>query len=133
VMNKIFKVAFLIWIPVCFILLSVYFTHAKHINSEQYYQIKWCKDKGKAEVRLEDRTRVDCLTKIHAIEFDFAQKWAEAIGQALHYGLMTGKRPGIVLIIEDEKHKHYWYRLKRIIDNYKLPIDLWCYSCEGLE
>ena len=51
---------------------------------------------------LHDKTRVDCLTHTHAIEFDFAAKWAESIGQALYYAEVTNKKPGIVLIIEDK-------------------------------
>jgi hypothetical protein len=36
------------------------------------------------------------------VEFDWAEKWAEAVGQSLHYARMTGKRPGIVLILREE-------------------------------
>ena len=53
------------------------------------------------EVRLADRTRVDILTEDYAIEVDFATKWAEAIGQALHYARMTGRKPGVIIIIRD--------------------------------
>ena len=72
---------------------------------------------------LPDRTRCDCITDTHAIEFDFGNKWAEAIGQALHYGFQTEKRPGIVLILESPKDRKYWIRLNTIIEHYKLPID----------
>lgn len=54
---------------------------------------------GRVEVVLEDRTRVDCLTDTVAWEYDFAHKWAESVGQALHYARMTDKRPGVVLIV----------------------------------
>ena len=60
---------------------------------ESYYQQKWCAThQGTPEFRLPDRTRVDCLLESHAVEVDFAPKWAEAIGQSLHYSRMTGKR-----------------------------------------
>lgn len=41
----------------------------------------------------------------YAIEFDFSRgtKVYECIGQALYYGLVTGRKPGAVLIIEEEK------------------------------
>jgi len=61
-------------------------------KSERDYQDEWCT--GKKEAVLEDRTRVDCLTDTHAIEIEFANKWKEAIGQSLHYSLMTGKKTG---------------------------------------
>jgi hypothetical protein len=75
---------------------------AKHLHLEKEYQNQWCSDKkGQAEYRLQDGKRVDCITSNYAIEFDFANKIYEAVGQALYYGLMTNKTPGIVLIIED--------------------------------
>lgn len=75
----------------------------KHIHPEKDYQNQWCKiHHGTTEVILHDKTRVDCLTHTHAIEFDFAAKWAESIGQALYYAEVTNKKPGIVLIIEDK-------------------------------
>lgn len=56
---------------------------------------------GETEAVLEDRTRVDCLTDEYAVEVDFGDGWAEAIGQALYYAERTGRRPGIVLVLED--------------------------------
>lgn len=71
---------------------------------------------------LQDRTRVDCLTDEYAIEYDFSNKWAEAIGQALHYGVMTDSRPAIVLIgsQNDSGYKRAW----NVIRAYGLPIEL---------
>ncbi|MCK4758833.1 MAG: hypothetical protein KAT69_02225 [Candidatus Aminicenantes bacterium] len=66
------------------------------LAAEKDYQQEYCK--GIMEFRLPDRTRVDCLTEDHAIEFDFGKKWAEAVGQSLHYAAHTGRRAGIVLI-----------------------------------
>ena len=36
---------------------------------------------------MPDGTRCDILTDTHAIEVDFADKWAEAIGQSLNYAM----------------------------------------------
>jgi hypothetical protein len=95
--------------------------YAKHLHPEKYYQNQWCaQHNGQAEVILPDRTRCDCLTDTHAIEFDFGPKWAEAIGQSLYYGLQTGKRPGIVLILEQESDYKYWIRLNTTINHYGL-------------
>jgi hypothetical protein len=52
---------------------------------------------GRMEVPVESG-RIDLLTDEYAIEVEFANKWKEAIGQALWYGLQTNRRPGIVLI-----------------------------------
>lgn len=99
---------------------------AAHRYQEKVYQGWWCAERGGViEVIQEDGTRVDCLTTTHAVEFDFAAKWAEAIGQALHYGRTTGKRGAVVLILEDGKDVDYWARLVADIYHYQLPVDLW--------
>lgn len=69
---------------------------------------------------------MDCLTDTYAIEFDFANKWAESIGQAIHYGLMSGKKPKIVLIL-DSKYKQrqlvYYKRIKNIGQIYNIDVE----------
>ena len=75
---------------------------AKRLNHEKHYQAIWCDQAGGVtEYVLPDKARVDCLLDDIAIEFDFADKWAEAIGQAIYYGKATGRHPGIVLIMEN--------------------------------
>ncbi len=76
---------------------------------------------GVMEYKLPDRTRVDDLTDSHAIEYDFAHKWAEAIGQALHYARMTGKRPGIVLIVRTSADEAKIHNITKL----GLGIDVW--------
>lgn len=72
---------------------STGFKYVKHKHSEASYQHAWCSmHQGIEEFENKDKTRVDCLTATHAVEFDFANKWAESIGQALHYQKMTGKK-----------------------------------------
>lgn len=88
---------------------------AGRFYNEAYYQNLWCERwNGITEYKLPDHTRVDCLTKNYAVEFDFAKKWAEAVGQSIHYGQMTGKKPAIILIIEQPKDFAYYHRLKKI-------------------
>ncbi len=99
--------------------------HAKHRHHEAWYRDNWCIGKGKAEVLLPDRTRCDCLTQTHAVEVDFAPKFYEAIGQALYYSLQTGKKGGIVLIVENKSDYKYWLRLNSTIEHFHLPIDTW--------
>ncbi len=100
---------------------------AARLSPERSYQEAWCTaDVGQSEFILPDRTRVDCLTDEYAIEFDFADKWAESIGQALYYAAETGKKPGIVLIIENgESDLKYIQRLKRAIDRSGTTIKVW--------
>lgn len=108
------------------ILLCTSSAFAKHLNLEKWYQEKWCAEQnGKAEVVLPDRTRCDCITDKNAVEFDFGKKWAEAIGQSLYYSLQTGKRAGIVLILETPEDYKYFLRLNSTILHHNLPIDTW--------
>jgi hypothetical protein len=94
--------------------------------SESHYQREWCGDHGgEIESINDDRTRTDCLTDTHAIEFDFARKFYQAIGQSLHYSLQTGKKAGIVLIIEKPEEIKYLIKLKNIIDHFSLDIKVW--------
>ena len=109
-----------------FFLLFASLASAKNLHLEKFYQEKWCAaNGGRAEVVLPDNTRCDCLTSSHAVEFDFGPKWSESIGQSLHYSLLTGKKAGIVLILEKPDDDRYWDRLNRIIKHFRLPIDTW--------
>lgn len=102
-------------------------------HSERWYQDNYCP--GQVEVRLKDNAnpshngpRVDCITNTHAIEFDFAHKWAEAIGQSLYYASQTKLKPGIYLIIEDDlKDQKYVERLFAALREAKLlnTVDVW--------
>ncbi len=99
---------------------------AKREHPEKWYQEKWCEaHKGQVEVVLPDKTRCDCVTDTHAIEFDFGNKWTEAVGQSSYYSIQTKKKAGIVLILENKKDKKYWDRLNTTIEHFNLPIDTW--------
>ena len=88
---------------------------------EMYYEDEWCTpDFGRKEVILWDMTRVDCMTKDYAIEFDFAKKWAEAIGQSLYYSKLTGKSPAIVLILTSPTDYRYVKRIERLDNGIKV-------------
>ena len=108
-------------------ILSIIFLVPIIVNAgEREYQEAFCSGiGGQAEIVLSDRTRVDCLTDTHAIEVDYARKWAEAIGQSLHYAKMTGKAPGISLIIDSDKEQRYLDRLYGTINRWHLPIQVW--------
>ena len=89
---------------------------------ERTYQKMYCP--YNAEVKLPDNTRVDCLTDKYAIEFDFAPKWAEALGQSLHYAHMTGRMPAIFLIVEHERDMRHVQRLKPLCEKYGVQLTL---------
>ena len=96
---------------------------ARHVNHESYYQRAFCeKVHGQLEYRLDDGTRVDCLTKTYAFEVDFGHKAFESVGQALYYAMMTGKRPGIVLIRETRRDDRYIGRIKPLAEKYGIYL-----------
>ena len=91
---------------------------------EKYYQTLLCDDlNGVMEQSLLDRTRIDCLTDEYAIEVDFSKKWAESVGQSLYYAEMTGKKPGVGLIVRDNaQDKRHMKRLRILAQKYHIKI-----------
>lgn len=105
---------------------------AQHAHPEKWYQARWCDAQGGVvEVVMPSGSRCDCLTEGNAVEFDFSHKWAESVGQALNYGAQTGKRAGIVLILEREGDERHAEQVKIVRDYYKLPLDVWLMGREG--
>lgn len=106
------------------LILTISPVWAKRLHPEAEYQKAWCDKRGGVmEYQLPDKTRVDCLLPDMAVEFDFANKWAECIGQALYYGRQTNRQPACVLIMErGEKDLKYLYRLRRVA--YKKGVKL---------
>lgn len=106
------------------LLLAPALAHADRQHPKRWYQDRWCaKYFGEAEATVSDV--YDCLSEKYVIEFDYADRWYESIGEALHYAMQTGKRAGIVLIMEKEKDVRYWVKLNETIRHYRLPIDTW--------
>ena len=99
--------------------------HVHHKHLEASYQNAWCSmHNGIEEYKNKDYTRVDCLTDTHAVEFDFANKWAESIGQALHYALITGKKPKVVLILDEPNTQMIYYkRIQKIGKKYDIDTE----------
>jgi hypothetical protein len=97
---------------------------AKRNHPKRWYQDRWCvKYFDPSEVMISDIH--DCVSDTHVIEFDFADHWYESIGESLHYAMQTGKKAGIVLIIENDGELKYWIKLNDTIKHYRLPIDTW--------
>lgn len=93
---------------------------------EPDYQLPWCEARGGiAEYVLPDRTRVDCLTETHLIEFDFASKWAEAIGQALYYASQAQRRAAVVSILRDPREEPPVRRNRETVGAGQLRLDIW--------
>ncbi len=109
------------WIVLVLVLIMGFAAIAK--QSERSYQEQYCK--GLIEWRLSDGSRVDCLTKDYAIEFDFSHKWAEAIGQSLFYSIQTGKAPAVFLIDKGGSADLHFRRLESVNKRFGLGIKVW--------
>lgn len=106
------------------LLFSTLQANAAHEYLEKEYQNKWCtENKGQQEVVLDDDARIDCLLPKYAIEFDFATKWAESIGQSLYYAKKTDKKAGVVLILENPTDdQKYLNRLDIVAKKHKIKV-----------
>lgn len=112
---------------VLFALLLLCFTALARDNPEAFYTRLFASrlQGARIEVTAPDKTRCDILTAAYALEVDFANKWAEAIGQSLHYSLQFNRKAGIVLIMERPGDYKYLRRLYSVIAGYKLPVTVW--------
>ena len=79
---------------------------------------------GELKVRLSDGTRVDLLTETHAFKVEKSHDWKEAVGQSLHYASLTGKKAGIILVMEKRTAHRHLEDLEALIALYELPIDV---------
>ena len=106
---------------------------AKHLYKESVYQDYWCnKQGGILEYELNDKSRVDCLLPDMAVEFDFARKRDECLGQALRYSAYTKKPPACCLIIEKKKDYKYYYQLRYTIQKKDLNVKLFTITPSAL-
>jgi len=97
-------------------------------QKEKYYQEKFAERiGGEVEVILSDKSRVDIITDEFAIEVDFAHKWAESVGQSLYYSLVSGKKPGVLLVVNGNKDFYNVRRLKLLADKYGMTVWVWNY------
>ena len=64
------------------------------------------------EHRLDDGTRVDLLFPREACEIDWADKWAEGVGQSIYYGLKTRKAPLVILLAKKDGWEKYRDRVQ---------------------
>ena len=111
---------FLVFTLMTIIYCSSYqFNFPESTEKDKYSEADYVKEycDGQIEYRLPDQTRVDCLTEEYAIEFDWAKKWAESIGQSLYYSKMTGKKPATAIIIKSPSERKYIDRIKKVDGN----------------
>jgi hypothetical protein len=103
--------------------------------SENWRELDWEKwifqeqmfDATDRSYQLPDGSEVDLLSKDYSYEIDYAAKWKEAIGQALFYSIMTGKSPGIILLMgkgDYRTERMYYLRCKLVCSKYEIRLQL---------
>ena len=116
-------------IIVCLLLVGM-LTAAPNARNEDFWQHRYCEGM-KIEEHLPSGGRVDCLSTEFAIEMDWVDHWAEAVGQSLYYAGATGRKPAIILICpSSEVHveglcRSDIYRLEYALKFVNAPIELW--------
>ena len=122
----------LLSITALFLLAVFGFAEPAFSSEEEYTSYLQSRIGGKQEVTLSDRTRCDLLTHDHAFEVERARRWAQAIGQSLHYAHMTGRQPAIALLVDSEDNGRYFRRIVGVINEFDLPIFLMLIDIEFL-
>ena len=114
------------------LLLTLFSASQAAAHQERYHVRSLCKDMRQEKVNS-DRTRIDCLHPVFAIEVDFSHKWAEGIGQALYYSSLWNRRPGLILICgHGAKDKTCRKHLARAVETLKTnQIDSMIWYCEN--
>ena len=91
-----------------------------------YWRDAWAETNGgETEVVLADGTRCDVVTETHAVEVDFASKWAEAFGQALWYSFQTNKKAGVVMILRKPEDQKFVLRIQSLAEHHKIELKVW--------
>lgn len=85
---------------------------------EKDFVNEYCK--GQIEYMLPDKTRIDCLVGEYAIEFDWAKKWAESIGQSLYYAKQTNLKPAVAIIMKTPSDEKYVKRIEKASPEIKI-------------
>ncbi len=86
------------------------------------------------EVVIPSGARADCVDDTYAIEVDWTEKWAEAIGQSLHYAESLDKKPAIYLVCHDTPANclRDRLRLEETISAWNLPIQVFTFDVGDL-
>ena len=123
----IVAIAFAFLLAICFVLREkkIPVDYSKCRLERDYQKVYQQYHGGEIEQAVE-RGRVDWIGIIDgkkvAAEFDFATKWAEAIGQSLYYAQQTKLVPCVILIMKSEKDAAHLTKLMETIKYSNLGI-----------
>lgn len=110
----------------CTLILAVTPGHAQELEKDRQKQLCEGMQIGRY---LPNGTTVDCVTDDYAIEVDFSNKWAEAIGQSLMYAAELQRLPGIILVCHRDTDpslclKH-GYLIEQTVNWWRIGMTVW--------
>lgn len=91
---------------------------------------------GYDDVQTEKRVeggRIDIALAWHAVEIDWAYKWAEGVGQALFYGLRTGTKAVVLLLIDTPAGRRHADNARLVAKNNTPPLAVWTFDTNTRE
>ena len=97
---------------------------------ERTWQNRYCEGM-ELEKHLPSGGYVDCLSPEYAIEVEWSEHWAEAVGQSLYYASATGRKPGIILLCRESEGpvealcRSYVYRLEYALKFVEPHVRVW--------
>jgi hypothetical protein len=115
---------------VMFLMVIYLLPTASGAADERTWQSRYCEGM-ELEKHLPSGGYVDCLSPEYAIEVDWSEHWAEAVGQSLYYASATGRKPGIILLCRESEGpveglcRSYVYRLELALKFVKPHVYVW--------
>ena len=99
----------------------------KNSASEAIVDLKNSDSEATIEYKNSDGTRTDCHTPDYSIEFDFANKWYECLGQSLHYALLNDNLPACSLLLRKRSDEKYVLRMMNVLEFYQIDVEMRLY------
>lgn len=85
---------------------------------------------------LQNGTHLDCMTDDYAIEVDFSNKWAEAIGQSLMYAAELKRLPAIILVCKKDTDESlclkHGYLIEQTVNWWRIGMTVWHCAAEDV-
>jgi|SRR5680860_375101 len=118
------------WLVILCLLFVGMLPTVSRADNESTWQRQFCEGM-ELEKHLPSGGYVDCLSPEYAIEVDWSEHWAEAVGQSLYYAGATGRKPGIILLCRESEGpveglcRSYVYRLEFALKFVKPHVYVW--------
>jgi|GEM_PF-2469669 len=109
------------------LLVTGSFAGAYAESKEEFFRQRLCAGMKQERYLQHARSYVDCVSDTHAVEVEFANKFKQAIGQALHYAEQLKLKPGIILVCveKDENCLRHGLLTESALAYWRIPATIW--------